>query len=112
MEYIGKSPISSLEIRKNQSKTDIRKNTSVKKSNKLSETPTQSNLSINRKNPSVVEYAINQKSGMSTQEKQASYPESFVQYTITKKGPRELRNFVNFCYMNVIFQCLAEAVSS
>ena len=63
MEYIGKSPNNSLEIQKNQSKTDIRKNTSVKKSNKLSETPTQSNLSMNRKNASVVEYAVNQKSG-------------------------------------------------
>ena len=40
----------SLEIQKKQSKTKTRKNTSVKKSNKVSETQTQSKLSMNRKN--------------------------------------------------------------
>ena len=55
--------------------TETRKNTSTKKSNNVSETQTQSKLSMNRKNPSVKKYAANQKSEMSPQEKQASYPE-------------------------------------
>ena len=45
-----KSHTKSLEIQKKQSKTKTRKNTSVKKSNKVSETQTQSKLSMNRKN--------------------------------------------------------------
>ena len=70
-----KSQNNSLEIQKKQSKIGTRKNTSVKKSNKVSKTGTQSKLSMNRKNPSVRICAANRKSEMSTQEKQASYPE-------------------------------------
>ena len=89
----------------------IRKNISVKKSSEVSEISTQSKLSMNRKNPSVRKYAVNQKCEMSTQEKQASYPESNVKHAVTTKGPRGLRNLEN-CYMHVIFQCLAEGTSS
>ena len=90
----------------------IRKNTSVKKSSKVSEIPAQSKLSMNRKNPSVRKYAVSQKCEMSTQEKQASYPESnVVKHAVTTKGPRGLRNLEN-CYMHVIFQYLAEGTSS
>ena len=88
-----KSQNSSLEIKKKQSKTGVRKNTSIKKSNKVCEAPTQSKLSMNRKNPSIRKYAINQKSGMCTEEKQASYPEiNAVKQTVTMKGPHGLRN--------------------
>ena len=49
----------------------------------MSETQTQ--LSIN---PSLKKYAANQRSEMSTQEKQASYPEiNTVKHTVTEKGP-------------------------
>ena len=48
-----KYPNNRLEIQKKQSRTEIRENTSVKKSNKVSETPTQSKLRMNKKNPSV-----------------------------------------------------------
>ena len=86
-----KSQSNSLEIQKKLSKTETRKNTSVKKSNKVSETPTKSKLSMNRKNPSVRKYAANQKSEMSTQEKQASYPEiNVVKHTVTTKGLGDL----------------------
>ena len=61
-----KSQNNSLEIQKKQSKTETRKNTSVKKSNKVSETRTQLKWSMNRKNPTVRKYADNQKSKMST----------------------------------------------
>ena len=70
-----------LEIEKKQSKTELRKNTSFKKSNKVSETPTQSNLKMNRKNPSIRKYAVNQKSEMSTKVKQDSYPEIMLSNT-------------------------------
>ena len=70
-----KSQNNHLEIQKKQSKTEIWKNTSVKKSNKVSGAQTQSNLSMNRRNPNIRKYAANQKSEISTQEKQASYPE-------------------------------------
>ena len=86
-----KSQGNSLEIQKKQSKTETRRNASVKKSNKVSETPTQSKLSMNRKNLSVRKYAANQKSEMSAQEKQASYPEvNVVKHTAATKGYREL----------------------
>ena len=49
---------------------------------------------MNRKNPSVIKYAVNQKSEMSNQEKQASYPESNVKYTVATKGLWGLRNLV------------------
>ena len=46
---------------------------------------------MNRKNPSVRKYAANQKSEMSTQEKQTSYPEiNVVKYTVITKGPGDL----------------------
>ena len=51
-----KSLNNSLETQKNYSISEIRKNTSVKKSNKVSETSTQSKLSMNRKNPAVRKY--------------------------------------------------------
>ena len=57
----------------------------------MSEIRTQSKLSMNRKNPSVRKYAANQKSEMSTQEKQTSYPEiNVVKYTVITKGPGDL----------------------
>ena len=56
----------------------------------------QSKLSLNKKNPSVRKYAANEKFVMSTQEKQASYPEiNVVKHTVTAKGPRGLRNLGN-----------------
>ena len=48
-----KSKHNSLEIQKKQSKTEARKNTFVKKSNKVGENRTQSKFSMNRKNPKV-----------------------------------------------------------
>ena len=79
----------------------------------MSETQTQSMLRINRKNPSVTKYAANQKSEMSTQEKQASYSEiHVVKHIVTMKGLQELRNFGNNYYMNGIFQCLVEGALS
>ena len=103
----------SLEIQKKQSKTETRKDISVKKSNKVNETRTQSKLSMNRINPSIRKYAANQKSEMSTQEKQASFPEiNIVKHTVTMKGPRRLRDLGKTCYINAIFQCLAEGALS
>ena len=59
----------------------------------MCETATQSKLSMNRKNPSIRKYAVNQKSGRCTKEKQASYPEiNVVKQTVTTKGPDGLRN--------------------
>ena len=46
----------SLEIQTKQSKTETRKNTSVKISNQESQSQKQSMLSMNRKNPSVRNY--------------------------------------------------------
>ena len=87
-----KSHNNSLQIQKKQSETETKKNTSVKKSNKVSETRTQSKLSMNSKHPRIRKYAANQKSQMSTQEKQASYPEiNAVKHTVTTKGPWGLR---------------------
>ena len=49
---------------------------------------------------------------MSTQEKQASYPEiNVVKYTVTAKGLRGLRKLGDTCYRNAIFQCLAKGAS-
>ena len=108
-----KSQNNSLEIQKKQSKTETRKNTSVKKSNQVSETQTQSTLNMNRKNPSIRKYAANQESEMSTQEKQASYPEiNVVKHTVTTRRHWGLRHLGNTCYTNAIFQCLAEGASS
>ena len=76
-------------------------NLEIQKSNKVSEAPTQSKLTMNRKNLSVRKYAANQKSEISTQEKQASYPEiNVVKHTATMKGFWGLRNLRNTCYMN------------
>ena len=52
-----KSQSNSLEIQKKQSKKETRKSISAKKSNKVSETPTQWKLNMNRKNPRVRKYA-------------------------------------------------------
>ena len=51
-----KSQSNSLEVQKKQSKAETLKNTSVKKSNKVTESTTQSKLSMIRKNPSVRKY--------------------------------------------------------
>ena len=68
----------------------------------MSETQTQ--LSMNRKNPSLKKYAANQRSEMSTQEKQASYPEiNIVKHTVTEKGPWGFRNLGNTIYMKCNF---------
>ena len=106
-----KSQSKSLGIQKKQTKTGTRKRTSVKKSNKVSETPTQSKLSMIRRNPSVRKYAANQKSETSIQEKQASYPEiNVVKHTVTTKASWGLRNLGNNCYMDAIFQCLVQGI--
>ena len=53
---------------------------------------------MNMKNTSAKKYAANQKSEMSTQEKQANYPEiNVVKHTVTEKGPQGLRNLRNTC---------------
>ena len=107
-----KSQSNSLEIQKKQSKTETR-NSSVKKSNKVSDSPTQPKLSMNRKSPHVRIYEANQKSEMFTQDKQASYPEiNVVKHTVTTKGLLGLRNLGSTCYINAIFQCLTEGTSS
>ena len=81
----------SLEIQKKQSKTETRKDISVKKSNKVNETRTQSKLSMNRINPSIRKYAANQKSEMSNQEKQASFPEiNIVKHSYYEKTSGDL----------------------
>ena len=50
---------------------------------------------------------------MSTQEKQASYPEiNVAKHIVTAKGPLELGDLGNTCYMNEIFQCVARGYSS
>ena len=54
-----KSQNHSLKIQKKQSKTETRKNSSVKKSNKVSETRPLSKLSMSRINPSIRKYADN-----------------------------------------------------
>ena len=59
-----------------------------------------------------MKYAVNQKSKMSNQEKQACYPESNnVKYTVIVKETHGL-NLGNTCHMNAISQCLAEEASS
>ena len=79
-----KSQSNSLEIQKKQSKAETLNNTSVKKSNKVTETTIQSKLSMIRKNPSVRKYATNQRPEKSIQEKQVCYPEiNVVKHTVT-----------------------------
>ena len=51
------SPNNILKIQWKQSKTDIKKKTSFKKCNKVNETPIQSQLSMNRNNPSIMNNA-------------------------------------------------------
>ena len=51
------SPNNILKIQRKQSKTDIKKKTSFKKCNKVNETPIQSQLSMNRNNPSIMNNA-------------------------------------------------------
>lgn len=80
----------------------IRNKTSVKKFNKVNETPIK--LSTSRKSPSVIKCAVNQKSRVFNQEKEVSYPESsIVKIKALTKGPWGLRNLGNTCHMNAIF---------
>ena len=79
----------------------------------MNKTTKQSKLSMNRKNLSVMKYAINQESEVSNQKNQASYQESnTVKYTVVTRGTWGLRILRNTCYMKTMFQCLAEEASS
>ena len=59
---------------------------------------------MNRKKPSVMKYAINQKTEVSNQEKQACYPKSNnVKDRIITKGPLGIRNLGNTCNISVSY---------
>ena len=62
---------------------------------------------MNRKNPSIRKYVANQKSEMSTQEKQANNPEiNVAKHSVIAKGPWGLRNLGNNSYMKQFFRVL------